>query len=341
MAKAANLVGQKFGKLLVIKRIENNKRGNTMWLCQCDCGNKKEALGYDLTHGRTVSCGCLPVGKPSPNRMDLTGKKFGRLTVVSLCEEKSTGGILMWECKCDCGNTTYVRGSNLKNGHVKSCGCKSKEEQLNRYEDITGKRVGRLIVSKKAGRTKRGVSWLCKCDCGNEKVVCGADLRSGKTKSCGCLSDEARKMPKKVTHGLSRTRIYREYRSMFSRCKPNYHNSNVYYEKGITVCDEWTGNGGFENFYEWAMNNGYSDELSLDRINVNGNYEPSNCRWITMKEQQSNRSDNVFVEYMGETKTLKQWCNELGLSYGMVKARRRNGWTVPELFSPKKKNKYS
>lgn len=242
----------------------------------------------------------------------------------------------MWECKCDCGNTTYVRGSNLKNGHVKSCGCKSKEEQLNRYEDITGKRFGRLIVSKKAGRTKRGVSWLCKCDCGNEKVVCGADLRSGKTKSCGCLSDEARKMPKKVTHGLSRTRIYREYRSMFSRCKPNYHNSNVYYEKGITVCDEWTGNGGFENFYEWAMNNGYSDELSLDRINVNGNYEPSNCRWITMKEQQSNRSDNVFVEYMGETKTLKQWCNELGLSYGMVKARRRNGWTVPELFSPKK-----
>lgn len=337
MAKAVDLTGQKFGKLTVVERTANNKKGNTMWLCNCDCGNTKEVLGYDLTHGRTVSCGCLHTGKPSHKRIDLIGKRFGKLTVLSLCEEKSNNGILVWECKCDCGNTIYVRGGNLKNGHTKSCGCKAKEDRLNRYEDITGRRFGNLFVIKKVGRSKRGVLWLCKCDCGKEKIACGQDLRSGKTKSCGCLSDENRKKAKKVTHGLSKKRIYKEYRSMFSRCSPNYHNKNIYYEKGVSICDKWKGTGGFENFYAWAMNNGYSDELSLDRIDGNGNYEPSNCRWITMKEQQNNRSNNVFIEYMGETKTLKQWCDTLRLNYGTIKARRRNGWVVPELFSPIRK----
>lgn len=342
MAMAYNLTNRRYGKLFVMSRAANNTKGNTMWNCKCDCGNTCIALGYDLTHGRKTSCGCNigRPGVPSKNRIDITGKKFGYLTVAKLDERKSKNGILVWECVCDCGKHTFVRGGNLKSGHTISCGCKANEAHYNSYENLIGKRFGRLIVVREANRTKRGMSWLCKCDCGNEKIVCGRDLHSGKTKSCGCLSAESRKKPKRITHGLSKTRIYRVYRSMISRCSPNYHNSNAYYQKGISVCEEWLNKNGFENFYKWSMENGYSDELSIDRINNDEDYSPENCRWTTMKEQENNRSNNITIEYIGETKTLKQWSEYLGLNYGMVKARWNRGWRVPELFSPKRKNQY-
>lgn len=350
MAKAANLIGQRFGKLLVIERLENNKKGNTMWLCQCDCGSKKIALGYDLTHGRTVSCGCLPSGKPSHSRVYLNGQRFGKLKVISLCEEKSSNGILVWKCQCDCGNIKYVRGINLKSGGVSSCGCIRKEKPSHNFKDLTEMKFGRLTVIEKKTNTNHGVMWLCKCDCGTEKIICGKDLKSGSTKSCGCLASQIRKNISPNFHpkvemigvsGMSRTRIYREYRSMISRCSPNYHYREVYYDKGISVCSEWIDKKmGFKNFLEWAMENGYSDNLTLDRRNNDDGYSPYNCRWVTMKEQQNNRSDNVIVEYMGERKTLKQWCEYLGLNYGMVKARRRNGWEIPRLFEPPHKNQY-
>lgn len=333
MAKASDLIGKRYGKLTVVSRSENNHKGNTMWLCKCDCGKEKIALGYDLTHGRTVSCGCNNVGKIAPTRKDLTGMRFGTLTVESISEEKSIRGNLSWNCVCDCGARVVVNGGNLKSGHTKShSGCPLKEHTYN-FIDLTGKKFGRLTVVNESSKIGQRIMWLCKCDCGNMKVVSANCLQSGRTKSCGCLSDENRRMPKKITHGMSRSRLYKEYMAMRGRCKPNYHNHNVYYGKGVCVCDEWLQPGGFERFREWAFENGYNDNLSLDRIDNDGSYSPDNCRWITMKEQQNNRSDNVFLEYNGEIKTMKQWSECLGMKYSLLKSRHYRGWTVPEILS--------
>lgn len=338
MAKAANLVNQKFGKLIVIGRAENNSRGNTQWLCKCECGSEKVALGYDLMHGRTTSCGCAKYetrDNPIPKK-DLTGMKFGKLTVESLCSSKGKRGILKWICKCECGREVIVQGQNLKSGHSTSCGKGKCRKQPVNTLDMTGQRFGRLVVLKiSSERSETGkIQWDCICDCGNTKKVVGTYLRSGRTKSCGCLSNETRRKSSTKTHGQSKKRIYREWVSMKKRCDKTYHGHKGYYDKGITFCDEWNE---FEVFYEWALANGYQDNLTLDRKDNDGNYEPSNCRWATPKEQANNKSNNVYIEYNGKIQTLKQWSEELELSYGMLKARHQRGWMPPELFEPNTK----
>lgn len=131
------------------------------------------------------------------------------------------------------------------------------------------------------------VKILCKCDCGNETIVLKANLVRGHTKSCGCnRSINARKLFTK--HGQCGTRLYRIWVEMVHRC---YLKSDTNYKKygarGITVCDEWRND--FKSFYDWSMSNGYTDELTIDRIDSDGNYEPTNCRWATYKQQNLNR----------------------------------------------------
>lgn len=334
MAVAANLIGQRFGNLTVLQRVENNARGNTQWLCKCDCGKTKVILGFDLTHGRSTTCGCAlnKKGKASPNRLDRVGERYGTLTVIALNEAKSHDGKLVYSCKCDCGAVVDVASSNLPKKMRSHKGCPIGAKP--RYEDLIGRRFGRLVVQGFAGRTDRGATWNCVCDCGQTKIVVGKDLRSGRTKSCGCLESESRRRAKNTTHGMTYTPIYRSYRSMISRCLPSYHGHSAYYDRGIKVCDEWIGKDGFIHFHAWAMAHGYDPSLTLDRIDVDKGYSPDNCRWATNKQQQNNRTDNVYVTRGGVTKTLKQWCEELGLNYGTVKARRQLGWSDDRLFEP-------
>ena len=122
---------------------------------------------------------------------------------------------------------------------------------------------------------------------------------------------------------------------MLSRCYKKYDkNYSNYGGRGIKMCSEWRGREGFQNFYEWAINHGYKDNLSIDRIDVNGNYCPENCRWATMTVQQNNRRDNKNITFNGKTQTLMQWCNELNLIYDRVLARINVlGWTVEEAFT--------
>lgn len=156
--------------------------------------------------------------------------------------------------------------------------------------DLIGVRFGRLVVTslsdKKGNRGQR--KWECVCDCGNKKTLQGENLRSGSSKSCGCLFKEQRP---NLSHGLSKSRIYRIYRHMVNRCKNKRVESYpLYGGRGISVCDEWQK---FEPFYEWSMKNGYSPELSIDRIDNEKGYSPNNCQWSSSVDQARNKRNTV------------------------------------------------
>jgi hypothetical protein len=160
--------------------------------------------------------------------------------------------------------------------------------------EMIGKRFGRLtIIEESPQRKNKTVYWVGKCDCGNiTEPIKGTALRDGTTKSCGCLQTEAT-IKRNLKHGMCGSRIYIVWGNMVQRCtNPNYYQFKDWGGRGIAICEEWRNS--FQAFYDWAIANGYDEnakrgECTLDRIDVNGNYEPSNCRWVTMKEQAANK----------------------------------------------------
>lgn len=207
-----------------------------------------------------------------------------------------------------------------------------------RMKNLIGQRFGRLVVIKHEGsyispKNSKSTKWLCKCDCGKEIVAIGKNLRKGKTKSCGCLWHELSKMGSfGKKHSLSKTRLYRTWNAIKRRCNEKRYRAYMQYGgRGIKICDEWLQD--FMNFYNWAMANGYREDLTIDRINVNGNYEPNNCRWITIQEQANNRRTNIQIQYKGQKKTLKEWCKILNLKYPTILYRiRKAHYTIEQAF---------
>ena len=169
--------------------------------------------------------------------------------------------------------------------------------------DMMGKKFGRLEVVECAEKNKYGsYAWKCKCECGGEIIVDGRSLRRGLTKSCGCLNNDVRKSGNnRRTHGQCGTRLYRIWKAMKNRClNENTKDYKRWYgSTGVTICDEWKNS--FMPFYEWAMENGYADDLSIDRIDPCGNYDPSNCRWATPTEQAQNKRKKKEVVLGEET----------------------------------------
>lgn len=191
---------------------------------------------------------------------------------------------------------------------------------------MIGRKFGRLTVIQQGDNIQMSNGkvcrqWYCQCDCGNTKIVREQLLLYGKTKSCGCLYKETRKIVgnRNKRHSHSRDRLYRIWNGMLQRCNnPNDDGYKDYGAKGILVCKEWLS---YIPFERWALSAGYQPNLTIDRIDTSGNYTPTNCRWATAKTQANNRSNNRYVTINGETKTLKQWCEIYKMPYSTVYKR--------------------
>lgn len=203
--------------------------------------------------------------------------------------------------------------------------------------DLAGQRFGRLIAIKRVEskiypNKKIITNWLCKCDCGKEIITRTDSLRNGRTQSCGCLHLETLLKTTK-THGMAGTRIYIIWQNMKERCyNKNAVGFSNYGGRGITVCDEWKES--FECFYNWAVLNGYSDSLTIERIDVNGDYFPDNCKWISLKEQGFNKTNSHYLTYNGITKTIAEWADEMGMNYDTLHARiKYRGWSIEKALT--------
>lgn len=200
--------------------------------------------------------------------------------------------------------------------------------------DITGNKYGMLTVIRRVENAPKGVArWECRCDCGNVAIVRGRNLKNGSVKSCGCLIGVSNKS--RSTHGMSRTRLYQVWINIKARC---YHESHPAYKsygaRGVKMCNEWLNS--FEAFAEWSLSNGYRDELTIERVDNNGDYEPENCKWIRLGEQAKNRRSNIMITYQSETHNLSEWCEKYKKDYRLVYNRiHKNKWDFERaMFEP-------
>ena len=246
--------------------------------------------------------------------IDLKGKKFGKLIVLEY------EGNSLWKCQCDCGKITKVHSQALREHRVISCGC-------NKRKDLTGKRFGRLLVIERVGFINKRTYYKCKCDCGNVITVMAANLSRGTSNSCGCYAKELTSK-RSTTHNMSQTRLYNIWEGMKQRCyNPNVKAYKYYGEKNIKVCDEWLD---FKNFMQWSLNNGYSDSLTIDRIDIEKNYSPENCRWASKTIQANNTSTNIFITIDNMTDTIANWSKRTGINASTISWRIRHGWSVED-----------
>jgi hypothetical protein len=246
-------------------------------------------------------------------KVDLVGQRFGRLVV--LAEAERLNGNVHWLCECDCEKKTrtVVNGSSLRRGLTQSCGCLQRDRASARWDasriDLVGQRFGHLLVLEMASeRTKKGlVCWLCRCDCGETKIVVGRDLRSVHVQSCGCLKGY-------ITHGLSYHELYVVWASMIQRCEnPNHDSYPRYGGSGVTVCERWR-----RSFLNFLIDMGErpSPQHTLDRYpNRKGNYEPGNVRWATWKQQNQKARRGLSV-YQFRGKYIARICAD-GRTYNL------------------------
>lgn len=223
----------------------------------------------------------------------------------------------------------------------------------NRLIDLTGQKFGRLtVIERTKNDPARAPRWVCRCDCGNEKIVFGGHLRDGNVQSCGCLRREvvgarsaeiARRIGHdNTTHGMSKTRLYNIWHSMKSRCLNEKDGAYFRYGgRGITVCEEWLK---FEPFRDWALSTGYREDLTIDRKDNDGPYSPDNCRWATAKEQANNRryyDQRKWVTCNGETKTLEEWAKIYNIDRATIQRRLKKGYSIEEAITmPRKTHKH-
>jgi hypothetical protein len=196
--------------------------------------------------------------------------------------------------------------------------------------DLTEKKIGFLTVNKRAESRNGDTYWSCTCQCGKVVNVRSDHLQSNRVRSCGCQKGKLI-TEKKIKHGMRKTRLYRIWASMIQRCEnTKSHEAYLYSERGITVCPEWHE---FEIFKNWALSNGYAENLTIERIDNNKGYSSDNCKWATIIEQANNKRTNVRIEYNGLTKTLAQWAREFEIDYRNLWQRLKRGWSFEQAIN--------
>lgn len=255
--KKLQLEGQKFGKLTVLEQVLEKQDGKIFWKCRCDCGKIKNIYGAYLINGHTTSCGCYRSEKLKETRVDLTGKKFGLLTVLKRDANyvsPSGHNNTKWLCQCDCGNMVSLMRSALTEGKSKSCGClKSKLTSERCLIDLAGKVFGNLTVlrrhDKKQLYEKGGssVMWECQCSCGNHTIVSGSNLRTGHVQSCGCTHSKKEKAIGEILNNITNIAFKPQYR--FKDCKdkkPLPFDFGIFYKDSLLCCIEYDGEGHYK-----------------------------------------------------------------------------------------------
>lgn len=299
-----------------------DKNGCTILVCRCCCGNKFETTIPRWNNSRTMSCGCKSKVRHIETKPFQKGRQ-GHLTILESGIVKPSGKRVA-RCICDCDPTREIEIAecDLRKG-AKSCGCRGRV--------ANGQVFGRLTVLDNSliEGTKKMALVRCSCDRHTEFVASQECLKKGNVKSCGCLQREA------VTrHGESRMRLYGIWKGMKDRCSnERSHYAKWYLKKGIGICPQWRDD--YLAFRDWAMTNGYAEDLTIDRIDYAKGYSPENCRWVSRKVQSNNKSDNVTIEYEGERLTVAQWAERKGMDEGLIRGRLRLGWTADEIFSTK------
>lgn len=301
--------GLKINYIEVLSTKEISINNKKYYKCKCECGNEKNILISTIKSGRIRDCGC---GEYARTR--LIGKRFGKLVVIDAKRDiNAKKKNIICVCRCDCGNTKNIIASKLK--ETNSCGCLKKFN----YEKYRNKKFGKITILDLIDSDKKIVS--CKCDCGNTFKALLYDIIGKKQIVISCGSCGRKTNP---TLYNDNARLSNIYSGMLMRC---YHKNNKDYKyyggKGIKVCDEWKNSK--QNFINWALNNNYKFNLTIDRIDNNGNYEPSNCRWVDMKTQQNNRTNNKKFYYNGEYLTLSEIANKGKINVSTLRSRIRKG----------------
>lgn len=268
------------------------------------------------------------------NFVDRTGLVYGKLTVIESAGYSQELQRAMWKCKCSCGNICVIQGKLLKNGTTKSCGCLRREVPRT---DLSGKRFGIYTVIKfvdknQGGRPRR--RFLCRCDCGAERIFTASQINTGKPRSCGCLTNQIiseKNSTHGESHGEKRTKEYRAWRSIKQRCLLETNKSfRIYGARGILICPTWVNS--FETFL-LDMGRAPTLQHSIERKDNNGNYEPGNCYWSTPLIQARNRRTNVFATHEGKTQCALDWSRELKVPIWTVLRRLRKGLSIAQIKS--------
>lgn len=314
-------VGDVLHKFTLLKCLGSGNYGDELWLCECKCGNKVSVSSFQLLNG-LLSC-----KKCSRKYRDLEGQTFDKLTAILYC------GKGRWICSCECGKLTRVSSYDLCRGTRTRC------SSCAQIDDLRGKMFGYWKVLSRAESRNGHILWNCICTkCGTKRKVFADSLKRPHTLSCGCCTAETLR-EYHTTHGMTKTRIYNIWAKIKERCfKPNSPAYKYYGSRGIKICDRWKDS--FENFrddmYESYLKHveEYGEKnTTLDRIDVNGDYCPENCRWATWNEQADNRRNSEIIVLGREAHNLTEWCRLLNLCQGtLIKWKKKFNLTNKEVL---------
>lgn len=289
-----DLTGKKFGAWTVEREDGRNSHNSVMWFCICRCGNTGRVSYSSLISGKSKGCGCARRGKPNLKaRVDISGKRYGRLTVLYLLNPESCDSTKIWRCRCDCGNISDVPYSSLTCGHSTSCGCLFKEQLSKRsVKDISGLRFGMLTVIERYGTKDRKATWRCKCDCGNDYIAVGKQLRCGEVLSCGCVLSKAESSCADIlrTNDVAFTKQKR-----FDDCRDKLALPFDVYIDDLNICIELDGiqhyepRSGFGNgkyFQKTQLHDKIKDEYCANK----------NIKLIRIPYTEFNRIEEILIE---------------------------------------------